>query len=241
METYDPQRPAQIPGDPRASEQGSTMTSTTERATETAREVRGEVAGVAHDAAEQVAAVAHEATAGVRDVVDEARHAVHDEADRQTHTVAQSMQRLAGDLRSMADRSEEATAAADYVGRIGRSLDDVARRLEQGGVDGALDEARTIARRHPGMFLAGSALGGFALARVMRHAAAPQSSSPGPESATGEVGPGQGQLTEYGRSQLRAPDATSTRDEDIDLRQDFERRPGDAPQLRDDMQEWVRP
>ncbi|QGG95077.1 hypothetical protein [Actinomarinicola tropica] len=221
------------------------MTATTDRAKEAAGEARGEASTVAHEARDQVAHVAHEAQEGMRDVVDEARHVVHDEADRQTHSVAESMHRLAGDLRAMADRSESDGVASDYVGRIGRTLDDVAQRLDDDGVDGALDEMRRFARRHPGMFLAGSAFGGFALARVMRHANAPGSSSP-QRSDGGSIGTpqlqGEGQLTEYGRSQMRGQGQDSGgRREDIDLRDDYERRPADAPQLRDDMQEWVRP
>lgn len=234
-------------------ESGSTMTASRERTMEAAGEARSEVSHVAQEARDQASHVMHEAQAGVSDVVDEARRVIHDEADKQTHTLAESVQRVAGDLRSMADASEEHSVASDYVGRIGRSLDDVARRLEDGGIDGALDEMRSVARRHPGMFIAGSALSGFALARIMRHADAPQQHDGDSARASGAIGAGsdrstgqgtaegEGQLTEYGRSQLRSPEGSGGRQEDIDLREDYERRPGDAPQLREDMQEWVRP
>lgn len=241
MDSTDHLRPDPTPGDAPRRDEGSTMTATTDRAKEAAGEARGEASVVAHEARDQAAHVAHEAQEGMRDVVDEARDVVHDEADRQTHTVAESMHRLAGDLRTMADRSESDGAASDYVGRIGRTLDDVARRLDDGGVDGALDEVRTFARRHPGMFLAGSAAGGFALARVMRHASAPDGdASSGSDGASSPSQlHGQGELTEHGRAQLR-PSGDADR-HDIDLTEDYDRRPADAPQLRDDMQEWVRP
>lgn len=232
MESTDHPRPAPTPGEDARADQGSTMTATADRAKDAARDARGEVATVAYDARDQAATVVHEVQDGVRDVVDEARTVVHDEADRQTHTVAESVRRLAGDLRSMAERADHETAASDYIGRIGRSLDDVARRLDQGGVDGALDEIRTFARRHPGAFLAGSAASGFAVARVLRHASAPNGSS-GPSRGTQPEA--RGELTDYGRSQLRSgqPDEGP----DIDIRDDA-RQPSDTTT---DVPEWVRP
>lgn len=235
MDTNDPRYPA---GPPSAMEPDSASTSNqaSARAGEVASEARGEVAHVADEAMQQTTAVVHQAEAGVRDIVDEARRAVHDEADRQTHTVSSGVRTLADDLQRMAGASDGETPAADYIGRLGHGLGTMADRLDDGGIDGAMEEARRVARQHPGMFLTGAALGGFALARVLRHAEAP-SGNGSAESSGARREPTEGVVTPYGESQMR----TGSVPADVDLRDDYERRPGDAPQLREDMQEWVRP
>ena len=217
---------------------GSSATAARDRAGEAAQEARSEVAAVAHDVVDQASTVARDAGEGVSDVIDEARRVVHDEADKQAHVLSESMRQLGNDLADMARQADD-TTAADYVGRIGGSLESVASRLDEGGIDGALDQIRTIARRRPGMFLAGSAMSGFAVARVMRHASAPSRSQTG----TSQVGASA--ASERSQPALQSPSApsTSTSDgaSDVDLRDQYRDRPGEAPQLREDMQEWARP
>jgi hypothetical protein len=222
---------------------GSSPPEARQRTAEAARETGGEVATVAHEAAAQASTVAREAGQGVQDVVDEARRVIHDEADKQTHALSDSMRRLGGDLTGMSHNADD-TPAADYVGRIGDSLESAAARLDDGGIDGALDQLRSVARRRPGMFLLGSAMSGFAVARVMRHADAPSRSDRASLTAPSGSQPGHpdqvalGEVTDYGRSQMRGPDDQTAA---VDLRDDYDGRPDDAPRLRDEMQEWVRP
>jgi hypothetical protein len=45
-----------------------------------------------------------------------------------------------------------------------------ATRVEQGGGEGTLEDAKRYARRHPGMFLLGTFGAGFAIGRVLRNA-----------------------------------------------------------------------
>jgi hypothetical protein len=246
METNDPRMPTRDPAssaEPGAPwtdqpERSSTAGRAGERAASVATETRSEISNVGSEVADQTKVVLEEAAGGVRDVVDEARRVVHDEADKQTHALSSGVRALAGDLQRMARQGEGETPVAGYVGRFGQGLGSVADRLDDGGIDGALDEARRVARQHPGMFLTGAALSGFALARVLRHADAPSRAGSRGTAAAGQPELTGGDLTEYGRSQLRS---TTSATDDVDLRDDYQRRPGDAPQLRDDMQEWVRP
>ncbi|MBK5224861.1 MAG: hypothetical protein JJE52_18695 [Acidimicrobiia bacterium] len=193
---------------------GSNVATTTkERAADVASDAGGAVTDMAHEAADEARTVAQTATSEASDVVDEVRRVVHDEADKQTRTVSHSLRRLAVDLQAMAEGSSDETMAADYVSRMGRSLSSVADRLDDGGVDGALDDLRQMARGHPGAFLGGAAMSGFTMARMLRHANAPARSSDGEGGAPHQV----------------------------DLRDPIEERAGRAPALPNDVQEWARP
>jgi hypothetical protein len=48
----------------------------------------------------------------------------------------------------------------------------MAERLESGGLEGALSDLQTFARRRPGVFLLGAAATGFAVGRLLRGAQA---------------------------------------------------------------------
>jgi len=199
---------------------GSVATNTKERAADIATEAGGAVSGIAHEAMDEVRNVAQTASSEVSDVVDEVRRVVHGEADKQTHTLSDSMRRVADDLRAMAQATSDETMAADYVGRIGRSLSTVADRLDDGGIDGALGEMRQVARRHPGLFLTGAAMSGFTMARVLRHAGAPS----------------------HGTTDESLPrGAHSLPSDQVDLRDPIQASDGHAPRLPNDVQEWARP
>jgi hypothetical protein len=105
-------------------------------------------------------------------------------ADR-VGTVARALHRTADEL---GDEREETVAG--YFERAADGLDDVSHRLHDEDFGALIDETESFARRHPGVFLGGSVLAGFLLARFVRsstasqEAAAAASPRPGGEPAT---------------------------------------------------------
>jgi hypothetical protein len=149
--------------------------STTERVKEQGREVAqtaSEEAGrVAGTVKEQAAEVGHEVAVQGREVVARAKEQFRSQADTQAREASEGLRRLGGQARALAEgRVEEAGALGAYVRQAGERIDGVAGRLEEQGVDGVLGDVQDFARRRPGLFLAGAAVAGFAVGRMIRGA-----------------------------------------------------------------------
>ncbi|WP_219689037.1 hypothetical protein, partial [Streptomyces anatolicus] len=136
-----------------------------------------EVAGTAR---EQAAEVAQEATAQARDLVGEVRDQLQDQARSQTRRLAENVRRLAGELQEMSESGKPDSSVSGVVRQIADGGHQVASRLEERGPDGLIGDLQDFARRRPGVFLAGAALAGFAVARAGKgiSAAGSDTSSP---------------------------------------------------------------
>lgn len=140
----------------------------------TAQDKAGEGAGLVGDKAAEVAGtakeqagnVAGEATAQARDFVDELRDQLQDQANVQTRRLADNVRKLSDELRVMGDSGGRDSGAAGVVRQVADGGHKVAARIEERGPDGLLGDLRDFARRRPGVFLAGAAVAGFALARA---------------------------------------------------------------------------
>src|SRR5215210_4127369 len=163
------------------------------QAASTAVTKTGEVAGTATEGARQVASEAtrqanqltSEALSSARTLVDEATGSLREQAGQQTERAAAGLRTLSDQVRALAEgRPDEAGPAGDYVRQAGEKLQQVAERLESGGVEGALSDLQGFARRRPGVFLLGAAAAGFAVARLVRGAQAAHAD----EGATGSNG-----------------------------------------------------
>ncbi|MET9950504.1 hypothetical protein ABZ135_03005 [Streptomyces sp. NPDC006339] len=149
-----------------------------EKASEGAGLVGDKAAEVAGTAKEQAAGVAHEATAQARDLVGELRDQLQGQAQSQTQRLAENVRRLADELREMSESGKPDSSAAGVVRQIADGGHQVASRLEERGPDGLVSDLQDFARRRPGVFLAGAALAGFAVARAGKGVSAAGSSSP---------------------------------------------------------------
>jgi hypothetical protein len=145
----------------------------------TAAAKTSEVAGTATEGARQVASEAsrqagqltQEALSSARNLVGEATGSLREQAGQQTERAASGLRTLSDQVRALAEgRPDEAGPAGDYVRQAGEKLQEVASRLESGGIEGALSDLQTFARRRPGVFLLGAAAAGFAVGRLVRGA-----------------------------------------------------------------------
>lgn len=92
-------------------------------------------------------------------------------ADEQLRRSAGFIDQLGGELEDMATNSSRQDGYLVALARDGaQSARDLSRRVEDGGLEGVLDDVTRFARRRPAMFLAASFAVGLALGRVTRNA-----------------------------------------------------------------------
>lgn len=60
---------------------------------------------------------------------------------------------------------------ADLASRLAGTVGNLATRLREGSIDDLVDDTRALARRNPGLFIAGGLVAGFVLARFVKASA----------------------------------------------------------------------
>jgi hypothetical protein len=70
--------------------------------------------------------------------------------------------------RTGAQFSESEPTLADLASRIAGTVGNLATRLREGSIDDLVDDTRAMARRNPGLFIAGGLIAGFVLARFVK-------------------------------------------------------------------------
>ena len=177
-------------GSPAGSPAGGTAP--TERAAQAAGEAGEQAKQVAAQAKDQAREVVGEIRGHARQLVDQTQTELRDQAQAGTQRAAGGLRTLGNQIQAMRDgRVSEAGPIAGYADQARHKLDELADRLERGGLDGAMSDLARFARRRPGVFLFACAGAGFAFARLVRsqtggddETAAPSGSDWGP--------PGQG-------------------------------------------------
>ncbi|MEV6794940.1 hypothetical protein AB0M87_23790 [Streptomyces sp. NPDC051320] len=159
-----------------------------DKAAEGAQVVSDKATAVTDTAKEQAAGVANEAAAQAGNLVSEVRSQLQDQADSQTQRLAGNVRRLADELGRMSDSGEPDSSAAKAVRKIADGGQQAAAKLESRGPEGLLSDLQGFARRRPGVFLAGAALAGFAVARAGKGVGAAGSDGDGSRASTGGTG-----------------------------------------------------
>jgi len=136
---------------------------------------------VAATAREQAGEVGHELSAQGQRVVADVKEKLHEQGERESEKVASSLRTFSDEARALADgRPQDAGPLADYAERAAGKVSELADRMEQRGIEGALDDVRVFARRRPGVFLLGAGIAGFAAGRLIRGATSAPDSSTAP-------------------------------------------------------------
>jgi hypothetical protein len=200
--------------------------------TETAKQEAGEVARQASDSAQHVAEtakdeaanVAGEVKANAKDLLYQAKTDLTDQAGAQQQKVAKGLHSISGELRTMAEASEQPGVATDLVRQAAERSSSVAAWLEDRDPGSLLDEVKTFARRRPGTFLLLAAGAGILAGRLTRSLSegAPESSAgtpvgrrnaaPAPVAGVPDAGSyqaGAGMAVPPPPVQLPGPDATT--------------------------------
>ena len=131
--------------------------------TEQAKDQAKHVAGVATDEAKSVAGDVREQARGL---LDETKSQVQDQSRTQRDRLVETLRTFSDDLDGMAEqRGGMASDAAREVANRARSF---TQQLDGREPAELLDDLRSFARRRPGMFLAGAAIAGVVVGRVLR-------------------------------------------------------------------------
>ncbi|MGN9795000.1 hypothetical protein ACTMTU_28380 [Streptomyces sp. OZ13] len=137
-----------------------------DRTAQGAQVVKENASGVAGTAKQQAAGVAGEARSQAKDLAGQVRGQLREQAQSRTDSLAAGLHRVSDDLMEMSRHARSGSGVAGAVRQIAKGGDQVASRIESRGPEGLLGDLQNFARRKPGVFLAGAALAGFAVARA---------------------------------------------------------------------------
>lgn len=152
-------------------------THATQAGSEVKDTVKDNAQKVAGDVREHGLQLTHEATQQLHGIAGEATTKLREHGSQQTDRAAQQLRSLTEQARAFAEgRTDEAGQLPQLAQQATEKLQTIADRLESGGLDGAMDEIRTFARRKPGTFLLAAGVAGFLGGRVLRGAKAAQDS-----------------------------------------------------------------
>ena len=119
-----------------------------------AHQVKGELAGQA------------------REMLEETRGQLESQADLQATRLARALSQVGTQAVALSEgRPQEAGPLVDYAEQAATWLDTCAAEIEERGLEGLATDVVDFARRRPGLFLAGAAVLGFGVGRLIRSGA----------------------------------------------------------------------
>ncbi len=152
-------------------------------AADTARDVAGDVKEAAQDAMEEgqsrlggVLRKAQDTAMDAKDAIVSGagstlatvRDAAVDKADAARESLSEVGERLAATLKTASDDAEEDALKSRVLSSVAQGLTSASDVLRQRSVADLTSDVKTLARRHPGAFMAAAAVLGFAAARFVR-------------------------------------------------------------------------
>jgi hypothetical protein len=145
------------------------QTAVGDRAQEAAQTTREQASNVADTAKQQASDVAQQAKQQAQNVAQQVQADLKGRANAEAGKLAQTLHDTSKRLHAMADAGDDNSVATSLVREGAHRSERLASTLEHGGVDGAVAEVRSFARRNPGSFLLGAAAAGFFAGRLARH------------------------------------------------------------------------
>lgn len=143
----------------------SAASDTASTAAEEAKKVASQVSGTARS-------VVEEAKGQVSGLAEQARADLRDQASQRAGQAASGMRTLSDQLQALADgRPQEAGPLSSYFDEARAKVATVASRLDEGGIDGLIDDVSAFARRRPALFLVAAGGAGFLAGRLLRSGA----------------------------------------------------------------------
>lgn len=135
----------------------------------TAKQDVRELAGTVRSQAEQVKG---ELAGQARGMLAETQGQIQAQADVQASRLASALFQVGNQAVALSQgRPEQAGPLVDYAEQAATWLDDRASYIEERGLDGLATDVVDFARRRPAVFLAGAAVVGFGVGRLLRSGA----------------------------------------------------------------------
>jgi hypothetical protein len=179
----------------------------TQSATGTTDVARAEARSVGEKAKAEVTEVGDEAKYQAKRLAGEATERARERADVQLARTGSTLKKVSEELRSMAAASSDRDGYLAVMAHDGATvLDDMAGRLQDGGLDRAMEDVRQFARRRPVVFLAGAFAVGVGLGRLTRATDIQKvAAAVRDDNGQGETGAGSRPPIETGRQSELAP------------------------------------
>lgn len=135
----------------------------------TAEQDARELADTVRSSADQVKG---ELTGQVREMLAETQGQLQEQADVQAGRLADTLWQVGTQAVALSEgRPEQAGPLVDYAEQAAEWLDYCASHIEERGLEGLATDVVDFARRRPGVFLAGAAVVGFGVGRLIRSGA----------------------------------------------------------------------
>jgi hypothetical protein len=140
-----------------------------EKVAATTDAVRSAAGDVATEAGNQARAVLDQARGHATDLFETSRQELTTQAQVQTDRAAPGLKTRAQQVQALAEgRPHDAGQVADWLRDGQQRLSAFARRLDEHGPQGLLDDASRLARRRPLVFLGACVGAGFAVGRIVK-------------------------------------------------------------------------
>jgi hypothetical protein len=147
---------------------GATVGQTKEVARTANQDVR-ELADTVRSSADQVKG---ELAGQAREMLAETQGQLQQQADMQTTRLASALLQVGTQAVALSEgRPEQAGPLVEYAEQAATWLDSCAAHIEDRGLDGLAGDVVDFARRRPAVFLAGAAVVGFSVGRLIRSGA----------------------------------------------------------------------
>lgn len=166
-------------GTPDYSAGDESSSSTTETAKDEAKNVKDTTAQatqqVADTAKQQAGQVAGDVKQQAQQLATQTKSELSNQATSQRDRAADTLRSVSGELRTMAESSEQSGLGAQLARQGADYTEQAADFLAQREPSQILDEVRDLARRRPGGFLVGAAVAGMVVGRLSRGAVSARS------------------------------------------------------------------
>lgn len=154
---------------------GTSSSNTADAARGAASEVAGEATSAASDvkdsAKTELSSVVSDATDRAGSVLRTSQQELKTQAESKAKDLSSTLDDAARQLGSMADSADDPNSTVAQLSRsAAEQLRKQSQRLEQGGLEGLVDDARRFARNRPGAFMLSTVAAGFAVGRLAKHA-----------------------------------------------------------------------
>jgi len=190
---------------PTAEEAQQTADAAKEQSREVVQHAGDQARQVTDVARQQAGEVARQATDRGRAVLRDAGQELQTHADSQAERASDALRDVSRQLRMMADGTTEGGGVVDLARHAAQRTEKLARRLDEGGSRGLLDDVLSFARRRPGVFLLGASAGGFVVGRLLHNADLGQVK----DAASSGSDPGQAEGTQLGAGTAASPSLPS--------------------------------
>lgn len=139
------------------------------KAGEVASSTAADAKALVSDAKGEAMAVVGDAKDKARDLASDARQQLRQQADEQAGRAGAAMRELSGQLTAMAGAADGGLVP-DLARQASSTIEGLADRLDEGGLDTIVADVKRFARNKPGTFLLGAAAVGLLAGRLTRSA-----------------------------------------------------------------------